>query len=147
MKVRDVMTTEVSVVSEDTPVKELARLMCDCGISAAPVTDRSGRLTGIVSEGDLIRELLPRYADLFEEERYLVDAEYTEHRAAAVRQRPVAEIMTRGVYTITEEAPLLKAAALLQLKHIKRLVVMRGDAIVGLISRRDICKALLAGRK
>jgi len=147
MKARDVMTAQVSVVSEAAPVKELARLMCERGISAAPVVDKSGRLTGIVSEGDLIRELLPRYTDLFEEERYLVDAEYTEHRAEAVRQRPVAEIMTRGVFTITEEAPLLKAAALLQLKRIKRLVVVRGDEIVGLISRRDICKALLGGRR
>jgi CBS domain-containing protein len=143
MKVGDAMTTEVVTVTEDTTVGEAARLMFERDISALPVMDQSGRLTGIISEGDLIRELLPRYTELFQEERYRIDAEYTEQRAATVRRRPVAEIMTRGVHTITQEAPLLKAAALLQLKRIKRLVVVRGDSIVGLISRRDICKALL----
>jgi len=143
MKVSEAMTGHVVIVSEDTPVRELARLMRERGISAAPVTDKAGRLTGIISEGDLIRELLPRYTEILEEERYLVDTEYTENRAEAVRHRPVAEIMTRGVFTITEDAPLLKAAPLLQLKRIKRLVVVRGSDIVGLITRRDICKALL----
>jgi len=145
MKVCDAMTRGVVTVSEGTSVKELAHLMSQRGISAAPVLDKSGRLAGIISEGDLIRELLPRYTEIFEEDRYLIDAEYTESRAESVRHRPVAEIMTRGVFTISEDAPLLKAAALLQLKRIKRLVVVSGDEIVGLISRRDICKALLGG--
>jgi len=144
MKVGDAMTTDVVTVSEDTEVGEVARLMRLHDISALPVVDGSGRLTGIVSEGDLIRELLPRYTELFEEERYRVDAEYTEHRAASVRHRPVGEIMTRGVFTISAAAPLLKGAAMLQLKHIKRLVVVEGDKIVGLLSRRDISNALLA---
>jgi len=143
MKVGDAMTTDVVTVSEDMSVGDAARLIFERDISALPVMDKSGRLTGIVSEGDLIRELLPRYTELFEEERYRIDAEYTEQRAATVRHRPVAEIMTRGVYTIAEDAPLLKAAALLQLKRIKRLVVVRGDKVVGLISRRDISNALI----
>jgi len=143
MKVADAMTSDVVTVSEDTSVGEVARLVREHDISAIPVVDRAGRLSGIVSEGDLIRELLPRYTELFEEERYRIDAEYTEQRAATVRTRPVREIMTRGVFTISEDAPLLKAAAMLQLKRIKRLVVVRDDAIVGLISRRDITDALL----
>ena len=144
MKVGDAMTKDVVTISEDTPVGEAARIMRDRDISALPVVDKAGRLAGIVSEGDLIRELLPRYTELFEEDRYRVDAEYTESRAAALCHKPVGEIMTRGVFTIPEDAPLLKGAALLQLKHIKRLVVMRGDEIVGLLSRRDISNALLA---
>lgn len=143
MKVGDAMTRQVVTVTEDTDVGEAARIMRDHDLSALPVMDRSGRLTGIISEGDLIRELLPRYTELFEEERYRVDAEYTENRAQAVRSRPVGEIMTRGVFTINEGEPLLKGAALLQLRHIKRLVVMRGEEVVGLLSRRDITSALL----
>jgi CBS domain-containing protein len=144
MKVGDAMTRNVVTVSENTTVGEAARLMREHDISAVPVVDASGHLSGIVSEGDLIRELLPHYTELFEEERYRIDAEYAEQRAAALSRRSVAEIMTRGVVTITEDAPLLKGAALLQLKRIKRLVVVRGDAIVGLVSRRDISNALLS---
>jgi len=144
MKVGDVMTKDVVTVSEEVEVSEAVRLMRERDISALPVVDRSGRLTGIVSEGDLIRELLPRYTELFEEERYRVDAEYTEQRASALCHRPVGEIMTRGVFTIRADAPLLKGAAMLQLKHIKRLVVVSDGEIVGLLSRRDICNGLLA---
>ena len=143
MKARDAMTTEVVTVSEDTPVGEVARLMHESNISAIPVLDRAGALVGIVSEGDLIRELLPRYIELFEEERYRIDAEYTEHRATDLRHQPAGAVMTRGVITVPADAPLLKAAAILQLKRIKRLVVVEGDKIVGLLSRRDITNALL----
>jgi len=143
MKVGDAMTRDVVTVTEQTTVGDVARLMGDHHISALPVLDEAGGLAGIVSEGDLIRELLPRYTELFEEERYRIDAEYAEQRAATLSRRPVAEIMTRGVVTITEDAPLLKGAALLQLKRIKRLVVVQGNRIVGLLSRRDICGALL----
>lgn len=145
MKVGDAMTKDVITVSEDTPVGEAACIMRERDVSALPVMDKEGCLIGIVSEGDLIRELLPRYTELFEEERYRVDAEYTEQRAEALRRRPVSEIMTHGVFTIGADAPLLKAAAILQLRHIKRLVVICGDEIVGLLSRRDISNALLTG--
>lgn len=143
MKVGDVMTRQVVTVAEETTVAEVARIMRERGFSAVPVLDKAGRLVGIVSEGDLIRELLPRYAELLEEERYRTDTEYTEQRAASLRQRPVGEIMTHGVFTVAEDAPLLKAAALLQLKRIKRLVVVRQGEVVGLIGRRDIIKGLL----
>lgn len=143
MKVADAMTRDVVTVPEDTPLGEVACLLRKYDISAIPVVDSAGRLAGIVSEGDLIRELLPQYTELMEEERYRIDAEYTEHRAITLRSRPVGEIMTRGVFTIGADEPLLKAAAVLQLKRIKRLVVVRDSAIVGLLSRRDITDALL----
>jgi CBS domain-containing protein len=55
--------------------------------------------------------------------------------------------MTSGVITVTEETPVLKAAAMLQLHKIKWLPVMRGDQIVGMVTRRDICRGLLARRQ
>ena len=53
MRAMDVMTTDVITVDPDTTVQALATLLAERGISGAPVVDSSGRLVGIISEGDL----------------------------------------------------------------------------------------------
>ena len=55
MKAADIMTREVLSVSPETDVSEVARLLLERRVSAVPVTDRDGRILGIVSEGDLMR--------------------------------------------------------------------------------------------
>jgi CBS domain-containing protein len=55
-KVRDLMTTGVVTVTEDVPFKELAEIMAERGVSALPVLDHQGRVTGVVSETDLLRK-------------------------------------------------------------------------------------------
>lgn len=143
MKVGQAMCRELVTASPSATVAQVADLFSRHAVSAVPVVDDLGNLVGIVSEGDLIRSLLPRYSEILEEERYLHDWELMEERAATVRGRPITEIMTSHVYTVAEDAPLLKAAALIQLHHVKRLPVVRGDKLVGVISRTDICRALL----
>jgi CBS domain-containing protein len=54
MQARDVMTSEVVSVRPDVPIRQIARLLRDKGISAVPVVDDSGAPVGMVSEGDLI---------------------------------------------------------------------------------------------
>ena len=55
MKAADLMTTNVITIAEDATIQEAAALMLNHRISALPVVDRSGKLVGIVSEGDLVR--------------------------------------------------------------------------------------------
>jgi CBS domain-containing protein len=54
MTVRDVMTTAVVVVEESTPLKDVAQVLIDHGISGVPVVDDAGGVVGVVSEGDLL---------------------------------------------------------------------------------------------
>ena len=53
MLARDLMTKPVVTVSPDTPVNEVARILLDHGIAAAPVVDAAGIAIGMVSGGDL----------------------------------------------------------------------------------------------
>ena len=55
MQAQDVMTTKVVTVRPNTPVREIAKLMIDCRVSGLPVVDDSGRLMGMVTDGDLYR--------------------------------------------------------------------------------------------
>ena len=57
MEAQDIMTSPVITVSLDSPVRDVANLLLDSGISAVPVVNEQGLLAGIVSEGDLVRRV------------------------------------------------------------------------------------------
>jgi CBS domain-containing protein len=88
------------------PVAAVAELLAARGISAAPVVDEGGRPLGIVTEGDLIRRLAeqPRgpltwFLDLFR------DATPLARRFAKAQGRTAADVMTRELVAVGEEAP------------------------------------------
>jgi CBS domain-containing protein len=142
VKVGQVMSGKVVAVGADEPVNRAAEIMCEHGLTAVLVTEGEKPI-GIVSEGDLIRAMLPRYAEVYDDDRYYHDYEFAERRVGLLAGVPVRHIMTNGVITVSEETPVLKAAALLQLHRIKWLPVMRGERVVGMVTRRDICRGLL----
>jgi CBS domain-containing protein len=111
---RDVMTEAIISTSPDTSVRELSRLLAFHNISGLPVVDEAGRLVGIVSEADVIGK----------------------------RGKTVGEIMTRDVITVQEEDSVEAIAQLMAEHRIKRVVVLRGETLVGLVSRADIVRAL-----
>jgi CBS domain-containing protein len=139
------MTTNVTTVDPDMSVRDLAALLSERGISGAPVVDSSGRIVGIVSEGDLLHR-----AELGTEKReHRRHSWWLEHYASGLAQdyvkshgRAVRDIMTRNVTTVMEETSLADVAMELETKRIKRVPVMRGGQIVGIISRSNLVRAL-----
>ncbi|HEX6579304.1 MAG TPA: CBS domain-containing protein [Actinomycetota bacterium] len=140
-RVRDVMTTEVVVVGDRTPFKEIVGLMRQHDVSALPVVDATDELVGIVSEADL----------LMKEE---LVAEGGSHRRFQSRQRRIdrakasgvvaQELMSSPVETIDPEAPLARAARLLHDRRVKRLPVVDANGkVVGIVSRADLLKVFL----
>jgi len=145
MRAKDVMTTNVITVDPDMSVRDLAALLSERGISGAPVVDPSGRMVGIVSEGDLLHrtELGTEKRD---ERRH---SWWLEHYASGLAQdyvkshgRAVRDIMTRNVTTVTEDTNLADVAMELETKRIKRVPVMRDGQMVGIISRSNLVRAL-----
>ena len=146
MRAMDVMTTDVISVNPDTTVQALATLLAERGISGAPVVDSSGRLVGIVSEGDLLHRAEIGTARRHRERRR---SWWLDHFASDLARdyikshaRTVKDIMTRDVVTVTEDTDLGEVAALLEAKRIKRVPVMRDGKIVGIISRANLVRAL-----
>lgn len=145
MRAIDVMTPNVITVDQDTSVQGLATLLSERAISAAPVVDSSGRMLGIVSEGDLLHR-----AELGTErpgERR--HSWWLEHFASGLARdyvkshgRTVKDIMTRDVITVVEETNLADVAMLLETNRIKRVPVMRDGKIVGIVSRANLVRAL-----
>lgn len=142
MKAGDVMTVNVVTASPDTTVAELVRLMLARGISAVPVVDAAGTLMGLVSESDLMRR-----AEIGTEKRRGAWQSFFTGTARLARDyvhshaAKAADVMTRAVVSVGPEAPLGEIADLMDEKRIKRVPVVQGGRLVGLVSRRDLLRA------
>ena len=116
MRSRDVMTTNVVTVFEDTPVEEVARILLSRRISALPVVDSDERIVGIVSEGDLVRRSATD--EQTEGAWWLEDLAGREDRAqlfARARGALAKDVMSTSVITADEEASLAEIARTLAL--------------------------------
>jgi CBS domain-containing protein len=105
------MRTEVVTATPATPVEELAALLSFHSISGVPVVE-GDRLVGVVSQADVI----------------------------ARQGRTAGEIMTREVAAVSEDTPLSTVITLLTQRHIRRVPVVRGQQLVGIISRGDVMR-------
>ncbi|HUB45233.1 MAG TPA: CBS domain-containing protein [Acetobacteraceae bacterium] len=145
MRAADVMTANVITVEPDTTVQALAILLSERAISGAPVVDAAGRLVGIVSEGDLLHRIeLGTDATEPRKRSWWLEDFAAAHARDYVKAhgRTVADIMTRDVVVVTEQTDLGEVATLLETNRIKRVPVMRGETIVGIISRSNLVRAL-----
>lgn len=138
MLARDIMTRNVVTAAPETEVAEIARRLLQGRISAVPIVE-NGKLVGIVSEGDLLRraelgaEPHPaRWAALF--------LEPADRAARYVKShgRYAKDVMTRDVVTVDEDTELAEIAELLERERIKRVPVLRGGELVGIVSRANL---------
>jgi CBS domain-containing protein len=137
--VGSVMTRNVVTARPDTSFKDLVTTLADEGVSALPVVDDEGHVIGIVSEGDLLHRL-----DLPPDNPH---SRLLHRRASAALAGPLGDVaaglMTRPVVTVTSSAPVGAAARLMERHGVKRLPVVDGARLVGIVSRRDLLSTYL----
>jgi CBS domain-containing protein len=142
-RVADIMTSTAITTSVDAPLPELIDTMLHYGVSGLPVVDADGRLVGIVTEADLIskpaygglhRRALAVIGDLLRgrERRWLSKAE-------GVR---AGQIMTPKVATAARSETVQAAARRMVEAGVKRLPVIDGDQLVGIVSRADVLSTM-----
>ena len=142
MKAKDVMKTGLISIRDTGSVDQAVALMLDNHISALPVLDGDKRLVGLISEGDLMRRLrdgaAPRRSWWLE--LFSGDGDARDYIKA--RSHRVADVMTRDLVTVDEDTPVGEIAKTLETRRIKRVPVLRGQEIVGIVSRADLIRAL-----
>ena len=145
MHASDIMTMNVVTVGPETRVEQIARLLLERRISGVPVIDAEERLVGIVTEGDLMRR-----PELGTERhrgwwlRFFGDERARAEEYARAHGSRAEQVMTRNVITVTEETPVSEIARLLEEHHIKRVPVVRGARVVGIVSRANLLQGLAA---
>ena len=143
MKAADVMTSNVISIEPNASILQAIRLMLQHRISGLPVTDTSGAVVGILTEGDLLRRnetgtqrRRPRWLE------FLVGPGRLATEYVHASGRKVHEVMTRDVHSIGEESKLDEVVALMERHRIKRLPVLKDKKLVGIVSRANLIRAL-----
>lgn len=133
MLVREVMSSPAVTVVDTAPVKEAIALLEQHDISAMPVTSSSGHLTGVVSEADVIREMV-----VPDQRAHEIPVRLTAAPIHAV----VADIMSTHPVTVSGDTDLAVATELMTSSAIKSLPVVDQGRVVGVVSRRDVIRVL-----
>jgi CBS domain-containing protein len=143
MKAQDVMSRPVFSIMPTDSVTSAIRIMLQNQISGLPVIDANGQLQGMVTEGDFVRRSetgtqrqRPRWLAFLLGPGRLAD-EYTRTHG-----RKVSDVMSPAPVTVTEDTPLEEVVAVMEERRIKRVPVMKGDKVVGIISRANLLYAL-----
>ena len=117
MNAKEIMTRDIITVSPSMKVKDLAMTLIKNQISGAPVGSKDGKILGVVPEADIISK----------------------------KGKDVRAIMSKKVISVSEDASVEEVAQLMTTHTIKRLPVMKGSTIVGIVSRADIVSAIAQG--
>jgi CBS domain-containing protein len=119
MKVKDVMHKGVDWVAPETPIAELAKLMCEHDIGAIPIGEND-RLVGMVTDRDIVCKGLAQ-------------------PAFDIRSTTAADVMTTGIHCCREDDDIAKAVKHMEELKVRRLpVINKNRRMVGILSLGDI---------
>lgn len=125
MPVTEYMTSPVETVKVGESLVAANELFGDQGVSALGVVDDSGAIKGVISRTDALRA-----------------AVYTHGETFRVPDRPVEELMKSPAFSVSPDVPLAEAARLMLKHHVHRVFVIEADKPVGVVSTRDLMRAV-----
>ena len=142
MKLQEIMKTPVITVNKDATMKECGELLEKHVINGAPVVD-DGRVVGVITRADVFKSILPRYPEIFKDERQLTTLDCIKERISKVTKIKVSEVMGSPAMTLDPEISVCKAGSILILRKIKQMPVVKDDQLVGIITLTDIFRFVM----
>ena len=142
LTVREMMSERPITTGPDALLRDAAREMVRTRVSALPVVDQDGRLLGMLSSRDLVRDLLGSYL----QGGTATGTRHTPTRptgGVSRTRRTVREVMTRQVLCVSPDQPLAEVASLMSNKDVERVPVLRDGRLVGFLTRGDIVRKLI----
>ena len=145
MKAQDVMTRDVIAIDPDSTVLQAARLMLQHHVSGLPVVDGNRNLVGVLSEGDFLRRRETKTER--RRSRWLeflmgpgrIAAEYSHSHGSKV-----SEVMSTDVQSVEQDTALEDIVELMERKRIKRVPVLCGGQLVGIVTRSNLMHAMVS---
>lgn len=144
MIAKDIMSAPLITVRDTAPVSDIANIIINRKISAVPVVDASGKLVGLVSASDLLER---EDIDTAPARNWLRQKLWPNLAAKEFNKAHgsrAEHVMTRDLVTVSQEAELTEVIAKMVKRGIQRVIVVNDDEPVGILSRRDVLRAVLA---
>ena len=144
MKVRDIMTKDLTSCEKDVSVRELIFILDSAGIPNIPIVDEEEKVIGYISEKDLIKAALPGYFEMLHTTSFIPDLNQISKKLAQIADDPVEKYMQHDAIVVTEDDDDLQAADLIIRKGTKSLPVVDSEGrLVGKVKRIDLLHHLL----
>jgi CBS domain-containing protein len=144
MKIGEIMNRNVTTIGEGATLREAAETFHHTLTSDLMVVNDAGEFVGVLSEGDLVREIMPKYEGFMLSSGNLYEAfGMFMEEGAQKAGRPVDPLVIRDPITFASTDDAVKAAATMVSKQIRRLPVVDEGKLVGTLSRADVAFAVL----
>ncbi|MBF0532758.1 MAG: CBS domain-containing protein [Candidatus Omnitrophica bacterium] len=137
----DIMTENVIVVPADMPVAQVAHLLLRERVSGYPVTDKNGKILGIVTLTDFFM-FLDKIAKNREQLPEDLRGQDFAETLAKCKNCPVAQIMTSKLVAITPQTTLQEIVEAIVKWNIHSFPVMKDGKLAGIIGRHDVLNAI-----
>jgi len=143
MRADSMMSRQVITIGVDAAIIDAIKTMLKHGVSGLPVVDQAGKLVGILSKSDFLRR-----AEIRTERKrgrlltFLAGPDKVAFDFKREHGRKVGEIMTTEPVTITEDTPVDEIARIMESRSVRRLPVLNGDKIVGIVTDSDFLPAI-----
>ena len=143
---RDIMTQDVVTVNKDQPISDLSKLFIENHFNGVPVLDDSGKILGVVTQGDLIEQNknlhIPTVIALFDAVLFLESEKKFESDVKKLTGSKIEDIYHSSLITVSPDADLSEITTLMAENDVHTLPVLDGDKLVGIIGKKDVIRAL-----
>ncbi len=119
MAIKDIMAVNVITMAPDASILQVAKLMSEMDLGSIVIVDGE-RPVGIITEADIVRRVI---------------AEKRDSESTSVR-----EVMSSPLFHVTPNTPLTDAMRIMAKSNIRRVVVLKNDSLVGIVTSRDILR-------
>lgn len=144
MLVSDIMTAFPAYIRLGEDIRRAAEVVCVSEVGQLMVVDHDGTFVGSLSEEDLVRAMLPGFDDVTAAGGSLADAfRLFLDRGRALADRVIDPLVVRDAVTVASTDEVARAAVVMVDRGIRRLPVVDNGALVGTVSRADLCRAVI----
>ncbi len=143
MKVKDIMDPSPNIIRTSDTFEHLIKILNEIKYRSVFVVDKEDKLVGIITEGDIIKVLIPKYLSIDEFLISAMDENYFEKKCIENRNLTIAEFMTKTILSVHEDDTVIKAAALMVVNKIHTLPVVKDRKVVGIVHLINLIKHIM----
>lgn len=145
MRIGDIMNVNAARIRLGSTMRQAAEVVASTQVSDLMVVDEENNFVGVLSEGDLIRTILPRYEEIMQQGENLSSAfETFVENGKSMADKSIEELVIKDPLSVSPNDPVLRAASTMIARQIRRLPVVDKGKLVGTVARADICRGVLS---